>query len=160
MAVMDGQDANLIAADTVEHLVRKPPDKSSMNVVANVGEESVISENQVNRLCDGLGKVVAEIGGDVVIPGAGGIGFTLCRRMDKESGGHRQVSSDFFTSSQGIPRTAPDSMSASRRCSSVFCSAVSGTAMASSWMLSHRSCTRWMRSAGERCERSIGVFGV
>ena len=155
---MHGQDANLPSDEVVEHLVGKPPDESSMKAVANVREKSGILENQVNRLCDGLGKVVAEIGGDVVIPTAGGIGFLICCRMDKESGGRRRVSSDVLTSSQCIPRTAPDSMSAARRCSSALCSAVRGRARASSWMLSHRTCTRWMRSAGERCERSIGVF--
>ena len=132
MAVMHGQDANLAGADTVKHLIGKPPDKSSMNAVADVDEKPGIAENQVDRLCDGLGKVVAEIGGDVVIPGACGIGFLICCRMDKESGGDRRVSRDLFTSSQGIPRTAPDSMSASRRCSSALCSAVNGIAKASS----------------------------
>jgi hypothetical protein len=153
---MHGQDANLPGGETVKQLVGKPPDKSSMNAVANVREKSGILENQVNRLCDGLGKVVAEIGGDVVIPRAGSIGLLICCRMDKESGGHRRVSSDFFTSSQGIPRTAPDSMSASRRCSSAPGSAVSGTARASSSLASPAtSSTRWpnrAKSPDDSCE--------
>ncbi len=44
---MHGQYANLSGGETVIHLVRKPPDKSSMNAVANVGEKSRILEPEL-----------------------------------------------------------------------------------------------------------------
>lgn len=62
MAMLNSQDANLVAADPVKDLVRKPPEDGTVEAVANVGIYPGIAADQLDCLGHGPGKVIAQGG--------------------------------------------------------------------------------------------------